>query len=159
MKERKDRLAIENDILRTKLKLIELGWNFNTDCVVYIFSVFISITLFMFFYCCSGYSNSILGQDMEHSQQLQNFHFESLQSFPWKQFAELRHATWFLLILDPRYLVGRLPLRGRLHIVTHGGIDRQLHFTKVRLEVGRNGFSYCMLTLYNTISYGNRRPL
>jgi hypothetical protein len=128
-----------------------------------------ALVLSVFQYCYPAYGNSISREDKGRIQRLQNavlrFSFNLKLS---DHVSPFREAANMLLMEDicrimtcclvqkvlirkePQYLCERLSFRREVanRPTRHGG---RLHFPRVRLEVGRRGFSYFGPAMYNEL--------
>uniref|UniRef100_A0A1B6LWV1 Uncharacterized protein n=2 Tax=Graphocephala atropunctata TaxID=36148 RepID=A0A1B6LWV1_9HEMI len=128
-----------------------------------------SLILSVLYYCFPAFGNSVSGEDMERMQKFQNAALrfvynlrrrdhvsasrDAANMLPMKTVCRaltccLVHRV--LTLGEPQYLVDRLPSRGEVaHRSTRQ--EGQLHFPRVRLEIGRKGFSYFGPKLYNDL--------
>jgi len=128
-----------------------------------------SMILSLLYYCFPAYGNSISKEDMNNIQKLQNTAVRFIYNLRrYDHVSTCREAAGFLPMeatcrlqtcclinrvlanQEPQYLAERLPYRGDVaaRSTRH---DDLLHFPRVRLEVGRRGFSYFGPTLYNRL--------
>jgi hypothetical protein len=128
-----------------------------------------SLVLSVLCYCFPAYGNSITREEMSRLQKLQNSALRFVYGIrrrerisPFREAAGLlrmdavcRLQTCSLIHRalvqqEPQYLVERLVPRGGMAVreTRHNAL---LHFPKVRLEVGRKGFSYFGPKLYNDL--------
>lgn len=128
-----------------------------------------ALVLPVFYYCYPAYGNSISREDIQRIQRLQNTairyvfglsrfdHISSFRNeikmFPMETVCMILTNSMIhkaLEIGEPQYLCERLPFRDRISQRSTRQ-SRQLHFPKVRLEVGRKSFSYFGPKLYNDL--------
>lgn len=126
-----------------------------------------SMVLSVFYYCLPAYGNSISRGDIDRIQRLQNsavrFVFnlrkrdhvspyrEAANLLPMEAVCKMQTLCMIhriLTLAEPQYLTERLVSRGEVsgRNTRH---EAQLHFPRVRLEVGRKGFNYFGPRLYN----------
>lgn len=130
-----------------------------------------SLILSVFYYCYPAYGNSLLREDRDRIQRLQNsavrFIFnlrrfdhvsafrEEIKMLPMEEMCKMFSGCMVHKILslnEPRYLGERLSFRAEVsqRESRHGGA---LHFPKVSKECGRKSFSFFGPKLYNDLPH------
>src|SRR5436190_5492449 len=123
----------------------------------------------VFLYCYPAYGNSISREDIDRIQKVQNMtvrfiynlrkydhisaYRDAAKMLPMETVCRIQTCCLVNRVLslqEPSYLAERLLYRGGVADRSTRQ-DNQLHFPRVRLEIGRRGFSYFGPKLYNDL--------